>query len=953
MGLGLLIYQVAAIVPLMEAELAPNYVKRSLRQPFVCRLILIVCTLMWGAPAWAVSDQMYITVMKVKDLANGGRYLEAEALAVKAVSEAERNLYRDKDDLSGALAILGQIFKETERYNEAEAVIKRALQVSEKIDGLNNKVSAIILNNLALIYTYQNRYSEAEPLAWRAYLVANEKWGPTSLITAQMLANLGFIKLELESVSEAEVYFNRALYIFSRPTKNPIDIEKRVQLGINFSNLLFKQKRFSETEKVLQTTLKVAQLPKPLEAVLLNNLAFTYSEQAAFIDKRISESKSKQEIKKLNKHLGEKLKNAVETYLRSLKVQEKLQGPKTSQLITTYNNLGNLYWSIKRPMDAIECYTRALKLDGKVMEAKSFGRSVSLRGLTTSYLDIGLNQKALHSLQLLAERGELDNMILLHDVRRLRDAKSITPTQSIEYAFNIIQAATKNSTGAATSNFVARFAHEKGELSNLIRKLQDMIAYLEREDKKLNAQFSEISDQKKGNIVEANLRHLYLQKTAELAKVKESVKKLFPRYANLISSEPIRIEDIQASLDTDEALVIIVPGNESISVNFTYGFVVTRTTATWSELDLSKVELEQYVKEILDGIRSGNLNTRISFNLYRDTLGHLEKGFLGKKRLSVFVTGALTRLPLQVLVTKDPAGKGFKNVDWLVKSYAITNYPTVASLNQLRTIRRSRATKQMVAFADPVYDRSPLLQKKSVPVISIAQRGITGFYKGEQADFVSIGRSLGRVPLPGTRREVLAVAKSVNADVKDLHFGLAASPATVKNIKLNDYRIVYFATHALVAGDIEKFTKAKAEPAIALTFPEKPKNDNNGLLFASDVTQLKMDADWTVLSACNTAAGDSTGAEALSGLARAFIYAGSRSLLVSHWQVDDTRTARLMTNLFNIAQASPALSHGEALQQAELRLLETAQKDEDANPRLWAPFVVIGEPAKNKPTARK
>ena len=88
------------------------------------------------------------------------------------------------------------------------------------------------------------------------------------------------------------------------------------------------------------------------------------------------------------------------------------------------------------------------------------------------------------------------------------------------------------------------------------------------------------------------------------------------------------------------------------------------------------------------------------------------------------------------------------------------------------------------------------------------------------------------------------------------------------------------------------------------------------------------------------------GAEALSGLARAFFYAGARSLVVSHWDVLDDETAQLMSDLFKISSQNKSLSHGEAIRQAQLNMLNNAKNDDDAHPRVWAPFVVVGEPAK-------
>jgi CHAT domain-containing protein len=136
----------------------------------------------------------------------------------------------------------------------------------------------------------------------------------------------------------------------------------------------------------------------------------------------------------------------------------------------------------------------------------------------------------------------------------------------------------------------------------------------------------------------------------------------------------------------------------------------------------------------------------------------------------------------------------------------------------------------------------------------------------------------------------------------------------------------------------------KAEPSLVLSIPEKPSEDDDGLLRASEVATLKLNADFVVLSACNTAAGDKPGAEALSGLARAFFYAGAKSLIVSHWDVDSLSAVDLMIGLFDVLKMNPHLSHAEALRASMLRMIAT--KPYWAQPKFWAPFIVVGEPRK-------
>ena len=138
--------------------------------------------------------------------------------------------------------------------------------------------------------------------------------------------------------------------------------------------------------------------------------------------------------------------------------------------------------------------------------------------------------------------------------------------------------------------------------------------------------------------------------------------------------------------------------------------------------------------------------------------------------------------------------------------------------------------------------------------------------------------------------------------------------APVKHAPLADYRVIYFATYGLVAGDV----KGLAEPSLALTIPAQPTEEDDGLLTASEIARLKLNADWVVLSACNTIAGDKPGAEALSGLARAFFYAGARALLVSHWAVESNAATRLTTQTFDILARNPGLGRAEALRRAML-----------------------------------
>jgi CHAT domain-containing protein len=161
----------------------------------------------------------------------------------------------------------------------------------------------------------------------------------------------------------------------------------------------------------------------------------------------------------------------------------------------------------------------------------------------------------------------------------------------------------------------------------------------------------------------------------------------------------------------------------------------------------------------------------------------------------------------------------------------------------------------------------------------------------------------------------------------------------VRSAALEQYRVVDFATHGLVAGEVNGLS----EPALVLSLPDNPTADDDGLLTASRVAKLNLDADWAVLSACNTAAGDKPGAEGLSGLARAFFYAGARALLVSHWPVQSDAAVKLTTGAFTELAKHPSIGRAEALRRSTRALIADHSQAGTADPSVWAPFVLVGE----------
>jgi CHAT domain-containing protein len=363
------------------------------------------------------------------------------------------------------------------------------------------------------------------------------------------------------------------------------------------------------------------------------------------------------------------------------------------------------------------------------------------------------------------------------------------------------------------------------------------------------------------------------------------------------------------------------------------------------------------VSELTTSVTMGKaqlFDLAVAHEFYATLLGPVEALIKDKPLLLVVPSGPLTALPFHLLVTDKPAiavpqmqindMAAYRDAAWLVKRHAITVLPSVASLKALRVFaRKGQGTKPMIGFGDPVFATHqaavPAGQGTAAVKIAARTRAYSDYWRGASVDRARLADALS--PLPDSAEELKAVAAKLGAPSSDIHLARNATEANVKRLPLADYRVVYFATHGLVAGDVEGL----GEPSLALTLPNEPSELDDGLLTATEVAQLKLNADWVVLSACNTAAGEKPGAEALSGLARAFFYAGARALLVSHWGIDSKAATRLATSTFDIMKSNQAIGRAEALRRAMLAYLNDRSDIWNAYPGFWGSFSLIGEGA--------
>lgn len=498
-------------------------------------------------------------------------------------------------------------------------------------------------------------------------------------------------------------------------------------------------------------------------------------------------------------------------------------------------------------------------------------------------------------------------------------------------AFAAAQIPRGGDTAKAVTAMAARVASADPALRTLTRDFQDTERERERLRMLLGAETLKPTEERNEKR-EARLKEQVRQAEERLAQLERRLQAEAPRYMRLTAARPVPVTELAPLLRPTEALLLIRPTPDG-----TFVFVVRDGKARLHRVSVgggiigNKVKALRATLDLGDGAPPA-FDLAAARELYQTLLAPLAAHLTGVTHLLVVAGGPLQSLPLGLLVTKPtpaaPEGN-YRGTAWLARDVALSVLPSVPALVDLRAVAtRAAAPQPFFGVGDPVFSG----QRGNTRALQDAL-AVCRLDEGIDVDLL---RSLPR--LRETAQELALIAQALGASpASSVVLGANATKPNVTGTDLSQYRVLAFATHGLLPGEL----RCQAEPALVLTPPAALTATDNGLLDAGDIAQLKLDADWVVLSACNTAGPDgSLGGESLSGLARAFFYAGARRLLVSHWAVASRPTVALTTGLFAQAGQTPPLGRAEALRRAQLTLADAA---ETSHPAFWAPFVLVGD----------
>jgi CHAT domain-containing protein len=316
------------------------------------------------------------------------------------------------------------------------------------------------------------------------------------------------------------------------------------------------------------------------------------------------------------------------------------------------------------------------------------------------------------------------------------------------------------------------------------------------------------------------------------------------------------------------------------------------------------------------------------------TLGPVAPQLAGMDHLTVAVSADLASLPFSLLVTAPSADpRDYVHAAWLIRQTAVSEIPSARAFMALRGEARTVAPRPFLGVGNPSFQGGGANQALALGALASACQ------TSGPAD-PALLRAL--QPLPETAAEVQAVGRDLGASPDDILLANGATEAALRAKPLDQYAVLYFATHGMLPGELH----CQAQPGLVLSPPPVPAQSTaeDGLLTASEIADLKINASLVVLSACNTGAagGNRFGGGALEGLADAFFNAGAHAVLATHWEVPSAATQALMTNTFATLAKDPNHDAAQALRQAQLALIA---QDSTAHPFDWAAFTLIGDGA--------
>lgn len=920
-------------------------------------------------------------------------YEKAETYFKKSLEIRQKIFSEDHHKIAISYKNLGDVSYYKGLYKIALNYFQKSLEINRKTLGPNHPDTARSYNSVGVAYDVLGQPQKA--LAYYLnYLDFNlEHFGENHLRTGFSYGNLGVIYIVLNQYERALTYVEKSLPIFK-------SYDHKRALSMAYNNLQIIYKNRGEHDKGLQYAKKSIEIKIEIYGENHPSLVATYLniggnfllkknyEQALFfyqkgldLNKKIFKrphektANALNEIGKVYSFQGDYVK-ALQYMQRALDEIKKVFEEDNSRIALSYSYIADLYKKMGMHDKALSFYEVALNINKKIYGENALPNTAIYNSIAEMYCELGLYKKAI----LYFDKALLSNSYKntngtqrknnLHTTHVNTELYLLTlkgKSQALQWIY------TKTRDKSILNQSISLYKTAEviiDEFQKSSRKYQDKLTfseqskdiyfdaikaslslYKESNDSKNTEMAFFFAEKSKSNILKALLNNSYAKKFTGLPakhleiekdlktyrafyqskvieeqskvsidsiKVKEFENELFaidrkqdsllktleneyPNYYQLKHENTvISISEIQRSL-SDETTILEFVTADSLS----YAFTISKNNFEVSEL--STPQLSETINELKNTILDKDLKNykNLSFELYQTLIEPVKNKLTGGE-LIIIPDGSLWHLNFDLLLTANSTSNDPKDLPYLMEEYAIS-YANSATLliHPFPFQKPAEKLKECLAFS--FSDSTTMLNTAKMSLATLRDTGDD---------------------LPGTRKEIKAISEIVEGQY---FYGSEAIEANFKK-NASEYNILHLALHGEVNNERPEQSR--------LYFTKSKDTVEDNYLYAHELFALDIPAELTVLSACNTGSGKIAKGEGIMSLGNAFQYAGTKSLLLTNWEVSDETTPQLMKNFYT--NLKEGMSKSKALQQAKLQYIQTADAQR-TSPFYWGGFYLVGD----------
>ncbi|WP_164048467.1 CHAT domain-containing tetratricopeptide repeat protein [Rhizobium leguminosarum] len=881
-----------------------------------------------------------------------GRFDEATSKFDEYILILSTEFPDDKLARANALGALAEHEARRRNFSAAEAAYKASLLLIQQAKLTEHADSLSIASNFGYFLLDRGNISDATPILTSALALAVKNNFQSDYRYPYLLNNVGHLYMLRGSYEDARNIFTRALEVTERVFGGPSI--QYANILINLADTQNRAQRWNDAERSARRAIAIiSDLPG-------NNsfsLTFSYYQLGtALADDLPGAIMAFEEAKRFGLDAGPTARTILVSTLRDLLAAYEYAGrfEDAARLLEDSVSKGIEVFGATAPGAASGYSYQGFSLagQGKYQEALVAFETAN------SFKIRELRREWSVSVSDFSTRNRLYWQGFYGQIQAASRTAATSPAERRRLADSTFQVAQWADITESSHSISQSFARGNQFLEDRVRRRQDLAINVARHYRQL------VALQDRPNLGEAEQieTETLLEKITDLQheqeQLNEELRKGAGELIGLASPEALSISDVQTYLKNNEALIYILPTPRTVMKEETFIWVVTKDAVHLNASPAGMTAMRKFVETLRCGLdrelwspdpsRCAKLVDYVpdeeeplpfrvdyAFALYYQLFGPIEEDIKGKD-LIIVNNGVLATLPFEVLPTKlfkDPLPESpeeYRSVPWLIKSHAVTTLPSVSSLRLLRARKASVSDRlPFGGFGDPSLKGSGCRSRsRSLPLEQVKKDG---------SSRVEISQSVERLcPLPESRAELDSMAEALGSNATSVVVRDQFTEEKLRSMSteglLSRYRVLQFSTHGLLPFETDHFSDS--EPALVAT----PSGEDDGLLTSSEISKLKLSAEWVILAACNTG----SGAGGLHGLAEAFFYAGARAVLISNWETNSDATVQLGIGLANKLREGSFISLSIAHQASVLSVINNIANPIYSHPEYWAPYSVVG-----------